>query len=105
MAPPARGLPRLTRQGTGLRQHASKGTTMNSGQNPRLPGQRFDTLGGADPNESEDELAVPGAGEPGMNGPDILGGPDAGPEDELAVPGAEAPPATLDDADAGEGPE
>jgi len=63
-----------------------KELTMNSGQNPRPLRQRFDILGGADPGDGEDELAVPGIREPGDIGPDTLGGPDTGPEDELAVP-------------------
>jgi hypothetical protein len=100
---------------------------MNSGQNPRPRSQRFDTLGGADPGDREDELAVPRVSEPGgpdvlggpdtgpedelavqgvvePGGPDVLGGPDTGPEDELAVPGVGASTDTVDDADPGEGP-
>ena len=77
---------------------------MNSEQNPRPLRQRFDILGGADPGDREDELAVPGIREPGDIGPDTLGGPETAPEDELAVPGAGAPPDTPDDTDPGEGP-
>lgn len=63
---------------------------MNSRQNPPPSRKRFDTLGGRDPGEREDELAVAGVTEP-VSGADTLGGPDMGPEDELGVAGVTEP--------------
>ena len=77
---------------------------MNSQQNPRPARERFDTLGGSDPGEREDELAVADVTEP-VSGADTLGGPDTGPEDELAVPDAGESRDTSADADSGERPE
>jgi len=72
---------------------------MTNEQNPQPVSQAPDTLGGPDPGSREDELAGSGA-----SGPDVFGGPDAGPEDELAEPGASGP-GVLGGPDPGEGAE